>query len=136
MPGIKKQSTSYSAKATVPGETKDCHVRALALVLGISYDESHQIHKEEGRVDGKPTFYSTSQKISTRFGLAPVRYENTKYGRDGDPTIKQFVWDHPKGKYLVHRSGHAFAVIDGVVHDWNRGTGPRSRVVWAAKFGD
>lgn len=142
MSGIKKQSTSYSAKATVDGETNDCHVRAISLAAGISYEESHRLHEEAGRVRGEGTHYTTSRKVISALGLKVVKYENCKYppalkGRSYVyPTVKQFIWDHPKGTYLVHRRGHAFAIIDGVVHDWAHGTGPRSRVVFAAKFGD
>lgn len=36
----------------------------------------------------------------------------------------------------MYRRGHAFVLIDGVVHDWMHGTGPRSRIIKAVKVKD
>ena len=142
MSGIKKSYTAYSGVSNGVFDNNDCHVRAISLAAGISYEESHRLHEEAGRASGEGTHYATSRKVISALGLKEVKYENCKYpptlkGRSYVyPTVKQFIWDHPKGTYLVHRRGHAFAIIDGVVHDWMQGTGPRSRVVFAAKFGD
>jgi hypothetical protein len=137
MPGIKKTHLAYSAKSPVEGETNDCHVRALALVLGISYQESHKLHEELGRKPGTPTTYGICNELVKRFGMKRIDiWRKGESFKARYPTVKQFVWDHPKGKYLVHRNGHAFAIIDGIVHDWQYGTGPRSRVVFAAKLED
>lgn len=46
-------------------------------------------------------------------------------GIDGWP-LAAFIAAYPTGSYVVHRRGHAFAVIDGVLRDWDSGTGPRS----------
>ena len=142
MSGIKKSYTAYSGVSNGVFDNNDCHVRAFALVLGITYEESHRLHKEAGRKDGAATWYGTSRKLIADHCLKEVKYDDCKYGityKNGKfhyPTVKQFIWDHPKGKFLIHRDGHAFAIINGVVHDWSVGTGPRSRVIYAAKFGD
>jgi len=41
----------------------------------------------------------------------------TKYGitRVSQMTVKTFLKKYPKGKYLIHVRGHAFAILDGVV---------------------
>jgi len=41
----------------------------------------------------------------------------TKYGitRVSQMTVKTFLKKYPKGKYLIHVRGHAFAILDGVI---------------------
>jgi len=134
MVGIRKESTAYTQQADLGRENKDCHVRAVAIVANMDYEESHALHKKHGRKDRCATYYNTTNAIVSELNLRKLNVRRSgKFGKDRYPTVKQFVWDHPKGRFLVHRSGHAFAIIDGVVHDWAHGTGPRSRIVWAAE---
>lgn len=135
MVGIVKSSTAYSAKTqSSEKEHNDCHVRALAIAANISYDASLAIHKKHGRKDRAATYGTTASRVVQEMGMRKLNIRRAnEWGRAAYPTVKQFVWDHPKGRFLVHRSGHAFAIIDGVVHDWQSGTGPRSRIIWAAE---
>ena len=44
-------------------------------------------------------------------------------------TILEFIRLAPKGAFVLHRRGHAFAVVEGVLHDWADGTEEKSRIV-------
>ena len=46
--------------------------------------------------------------------------------------LETFLHVAPKGRFVVHKVGHAFAVVDGVVHDWENTTRPTTRImrVW------
>ena len=135
---MEKQSELYRSitKGSKVGivETNDCVVRSFSLAANRPYDEVHALCKLHGRKDRKGTYQETTERVALALGFRTVverKYRRaTKYG-----TLAQFLRDNPKGRYFLIRNGHAFAVIDGVVHDWERGTGPRSRVVYAAKLG-
>lgn len=61
----------------------------------------------------------------------------TKYGktRVNQMTVKSFLKDYDKGKYLIHVRGHAFAIIDGVViGNYCDAKRLKSRIVNAYKF--
>jgi hypothetical protein len=46
--------------------------------------------------------------------------------------VAAFIAAYPQGRFIVHRRGHAFAVVDGVLHDWKGGTKVGSKIldVW------
>jgi hypothetical protein len=61
-----------------------------------------------------------------------TKYGNTRVNR---MTVGSFIKEYPKGSYLISISGHAFAIIDGVVignHEDSRRL--RARVSNAYKF--
>jgi hypothetical protein len=122
---VKHDATAYSALERPLGENRDCSVRALAIAAGMTYEAAHQLFKDAGRVDGKTTAHAVSCAVYERLGF-PV--QRTFYPGGRCITLAQLINCHPKGRFIVHRKGHAFALIDGVVHDWARGTGARSRV--------
>ena len=35
----------------------------------------------------------------------------------------------PKGAFIVHRKGHAFSVVDGIVNDWAGGSTKESSII-------
>lgn len=51
------------------------------------------------------------------------------YTKTNRISLKSFCEKHPVGRYWVGVSGHALAVIDGVVHDYKYG--PRRQVTLA-----
>jgi hypothetical protein len=113
-------------------ERWDCSVRALRVAAGLSYE---QAHATLGRFTRRPRygvqaivmFYACGAH-----GLPPVEFGTTGYLRARPlPTLTQFLKAHPTGYYVLMRSGHFFAVINGVVHDWAHGTGARSRITHA-----
>lgn len=119
---IRIDSTAYStvANGDFPTERRDCSVRALAIALGIPYREAHESFRIAGRRHGEGTPLVISAWVHKRHGMETMRPFR--------PTLAQFLRENPKGRFVVHRRGHAFAIIDGVVHDWERGTGARSRI--------
>lgn len=121
---ITKTWTKYSTiKPSDIAERNDCAVRALAIAMGITYGEAHDAHAKRGRQFGKGTRWSCSILVARDMGL--VQLPISPCAR---PTLAQFVRVNRKGRFWVCRSGHAFAIVDGVVHDWETGTGPRSRI--------
>jgi hypothetical protein len=135
---MKHDSTAYSAIQAPQGERADCSVRALAIAAGMSYADAYQAFKEAGREDGKRTSWAVSCRLYERLGFC--RHETRTCRYDGRRiaasymTVAQLIRGHPKGRFILNRRGHAFALIDGVVHDWASGTGPRSRVRAAWKI--
>lgn len=98
-------------------EDNDCAVRAHALFTGSSYEESHAIFKKLGRRDGRGTKNRTILTIL-----------NEKYHCVMDKmTLNQLRHSYPKGRVYALKRGHAFTLIDGVLHDtWK--VGDKSRV--------
>ena len=121
------------ARGDAPGEKRDCSVRALAVVACISYEESLEFFKQAGRETGKGTKSSTSARAWTlALGHEPdaIKLSEIKTGKV--LTLGQLVKAFPVGHYVVHISGHALAVTDGIVHDWC--PRPRCHVLAAYRF--
>lgn len=137
---IKTLTHRYKAYANISAgsdhhklERNDCVVRALALAAGISYDESHALLEKHGRQYAKGTSWMTHRNaIKDLNGTAVIDTPNTKLAKF---TLNSFITNHPTGSYFVIRRGHAIAVINGRVYDWQyTDTGERSKVLYAAKF--
>ena len=64
----------------------------------------------------KDRYWGTVHKIKTtidsKYYPLITKYGKTRVNR---MTVKSFLKDYDKGKYLIHVRGHAFAIIDGVV---------------------
>ena len=133
---MEKTSAKYSTLPAMNGEANDCVVRAFSIVLDKPYNEVHAQCEKHGRKFGKGTYPHTQRKVANDNGMTEI-YEKElhKLSPSGEnPTVLQFLKAYPTGKYYVCRSGHAFAIIDGVIHDWARGTGIRSRITRAFRF--
>ena len=130
---MEKNSARYSSvrPTEFSRENKDCVVRAFSIVLNRSYGEIHGACKRHGRKDSDGTKGCTQDAVAEEYSMEKVPLSDITCGNQFHPTLQQFINSHPKGRYYLTRRGHAFAVIDGVVHDWNRGTGSRSRIIRA-----
>jgi hypothetical protein len=130
---MEKNSRQYSAARpeNFSKENKDCVVRAFSVVLGRSYEEIHAACKMHGRKSGCGTTGHTQELVAEEYDMKKVPLSVLTCGTQFNPTLQQFINAHPRGRYYLTRRGHAFAVIDGVVHDWMRGTGARSRIIRA-----
>jgi hypothetical protein len=108
---------------------RDCSVRALAVASGKSYGECHALFACAGRAPNCGTSVAASRFIHEE----TLGYKKIDTWTDwmGFPTLHVFVQSHPRGRYILHTRDHAFALIDGVVHDWTNGTGSRGRIVRA-----
>jgi hypothetical protein len=117
-----RDGSKYAALST---EQRDCSVRALSIATGRSYEECHQLFAQAGRTTGRGTSVKASRIVhEARLGLTPI----TTYREWGYPTLHYFAETHPTGRYILHTSTHAFALVDGVVHDWSNGAGSRQRI--------
>lgn len=111
-------------------EHNDCTVVALALAANMHYDETHRLLQDAGRrnrcrwhlfgwLKNNKQFYGTD----TVFGdYKAVRVRL----REPSITLAKFLRDFPRGRFLLHKRGHAFAVIDGQVK--NLSSGARTRI--------
>lgn len=117
-------------------ERRDCGVRALMVVAQSTYAEAHLALEIAGR---KPQFGTYTHMAEAAVGLVlpGARFEEihvyalcSSPGRAtmGAPTLAQFIKRHPVGRFYLCTTSHAFALVDGVVHDWVSTTSARSRV--------
>jgi len=114
---------------TLDGERNDCVVRALSLAFNKPYEEIHALCNKVGRTKGKGMRWGqvdlAIQEL-TGNGLAKMDRPSRKQ------TFTTFARDHKVGSYLVIKSGHAVALIDGVFHD--AGTVGQPRAIVKAVF--
>ena len=123
-------------------ETKDCFVRALAVSAKIPYAEAHRIaaveferHNRQGTINVPCTL----NQVSTRNRLAhagldiqPVDHTYKRNGKYFPLNIRRFYTKYSRGSYLILVSGHALAIIDGQVQDWEAAAKHIGRTVIAA----
>lgn len=110
------------------GESKDCSVKALAIALDTSYRNAHRhLELRCGRVKGRGIM--SSQVLPDSLRKTP--YKIGPYSRTKKVSISRFCKDHPKGRFYIAVSGHAIAIVDGVVFDTV--DAPRRMVKWAIR---
>ena len=108
-------------------DSADCAVRALANVSSFSYPEAHKLMEDAGRKRNKGTpwatlhsvYMATGAKEATYFGKNTAkmacRFNVNHYNKS--ITLRTFINEYIKGKYIVVVRGHALAVCDGAVID-------------------
>lgn len=119
MPGIvpikenkmKRDATSYGAERPV-WDKKDCSVRALAVACGVPYEVASIAFTCQGRALKKGTTVEMSVKLHEE--ILGMRRVTMAEGM----RLEAFLEVAKTGRFIVHKTGHAFAVVDGVVHDW------------------
>jgi len=120
---------------TIPDESNDCAVRAMAVALDKAYEDVHKVCGMAGRPPRKGMTVSEIEKavhMSTRNPDSKFTWM-TKHAR---PTFAQFANSNPTGRFIVVRKGHAVALIDGVWYDAVKsGCGARARVMSFCKVG-
>jgi hypothetical protein len=111
---------------TLEWENNDCVVRASSIACGIPYEEMHAKYKEAGRKDrrGTPVFL-IDEVLDYKQGIKATT-------RRSAWTLAQFLRVHDSGHWVMCNRNHAWAVIDGVVHDHGI-VGARTRVLFAWK---
>jgi hypothetical protein len=122
---VARCATAYAERVPeAANENKDCSVRAHAVAACVSYAEAHALYAKHGRAARCPTSYSTTYAAMREVASMEL----------GSPrcTIAAFVKARPVGHYVVHVSAHALAIVDGVVHDWGKGTSGARRQIRAA----
>ena len=117
-------------------ERSDCTVRATMEACGITYDEAHATLKAMGRKDKKGcplTGMLTHRKVIAGCKvLSEMHFTDWSYGSKHPYgiTLKKFVNTYKEGRWIVIRKSHAFAVIDGKIHD-STSNSPNHYVEWA-----
>lgn len=111
-------------------ENSDCTVKALAVAYSVGYEWAHAVLKEHGRKNREGIYTrDVFPVVLTNMG---IKHRVGPYSATNKVSLKKFCEAHPKGRYVVTSSGHAMAVIDGVVYDW--GDKPRRMVKWAVRI--
>ena len=135
----------FGAGADYEHEHNDCSVRALANCTGMSYKNSHGIHKSSGRKNRKGTnwislssAYAKAQmelkSICGKSYLSALAHRTTGVSISAGTTVKTFLKNNPKGKYILIIKCHALTVIDGGIIDGALvNANSRIAVVWEAK---
>lgn len=115
-------------------ENNDCAVRATTIASELPYEQVHQLYSQAGRKPRKGTFVATIRSVINKLNDKHTFISYTGYKC---PTLSRFIKDNPKGKWVICRRGHAFAVKDGVVYDAHKSqAGARCRVLFAIKVKD
>jgi len=112
-------------------EHMDCTVHATAIAAQIPYFEAHQLLARFGRRPRRgvkyrdfiawamsPTGYSITGTKIERGPCGKIgAYRVQRVALDKPVTLAQFLKDFPNGRFVVRKSGHVFAVIDGQQFD-------------------
>lgn len=124
-------------------EHSDCSVMAICAAANIAYKDAHVVMELAGRKCGGGANMSQGMAVLASLGLASVefiRLVSSKYCYSDEkglfqwedvrtfaPTLGRLLKKIPAGRYIAVKSGHAFAIIDGVVQD-NRGQGYNTKI--------
>jgi hypothetical protein len=120
---------------TIQQESNDCTVRATSLAMNKPYEEVHKVFAKHGRRIGKGV--TIANLMATLMDLTQKNINIVANHSIRKQTLGSFIKTHPKGRFVVVKRGHAFAVIDGVAHDAHSSCcGARSIVKYAYKVGE
>lgn len=117
------------AMRSVPRETNDCTVRALAAAANISYAAAHATFAKHGRTNGKGTSHDVQMLAYTEHGgelraifgsTKGARYRANKV--ENVPhvegiTLGKLMEKIPMGRFICIMRGHAFAIVDRQLAD-------------------
>ena len=125
---IKHSREVYASASQLEfNERNDCAVRAYATASCIDYARALELFAKHGRKAKHGTFLSVTESV------VRTEFPNVfAIGYPDRPSLASWVSKHTEGHYMVFTAGHAFAVVDGVVHDWK--PGERRRVQWTMKL--
>ena len=126
--------------AHVKGEDRNCcALNATALTMDIPYYDVYKVYKAFGRIHGRGcstlmmscsiNWLMNAEKdynIDNEDDVIKVR-GNWRMPTYLNMTLEKFAKQYPKGRYIVVKSNHALALIDGVWYD-NHEPNPRARV--------
>lgn len=111
-------------------EHNDCVVIGFAIALNTSYEKAHKHIKQTMNRKNRCGTYYVADKLHTT--LKKTEHRVGPYTKKNKITIKKFCEKHPQGRYFVCVSGHALAIIDGVIYDYK--DGPRRFVDHAIRI--
>jgi hypothetical protein len=128
-------------------DRNNCTVCALSNVSGISYHEAHLITHAAGRKmrkgfktvvlmkhiqENQDNYRLVFKEIMNQDKTTTPGVWVSRFAKKG-MTIAKFIQQNPTGRFYVRRSGHAFAIINGVVHD-HLTNKPLQRITHAWQF--
>ncbi len=96
-------------------ESRDCAVLALSNALDVAYCRAHAFLANNGR---KPKHGIHVGELITRKRGIILGHKLQLVKRSG--SLAKFLREFPSGRYLITVRHHAFAVVDGMVHDMQR----------------
>jgi hypothetical protein len=99
----------------ISGENNDCTVKAFSAAWNVTYKEAHAVLAKNGR---KQRRGFVSAKLFREGNLAEFGdWHKTAWTR---VRVKTFLRQcDPSKRYMCRIRGHAFAVVDSRVRDWN-----------------
>lgn len=98
-------------------ENNDCTVRAWSSFFSVPYSEAHKILSDAGRRANKGMATVNLKYVLHKHGAVCQLGNLYPNIRNASITLNQLVTKFPRGKIYCLKRGHAFTVIDGVVHD-------------------
>jgi hypothetical protein len=97
------------------GERKDCAVKAISQVCGVSYEKAHNAQRLSGR-----KFGSRTKNTITKVALNKLGFSCKEINPLGKRLDRMLI---PSGKnYLIYTSGHIIAVKNGEILDFTDGS--------------
>lgn len=121
------KTDSGRVAAGFASENNDCTVRAWSSFFDVPYSEAHKILSDAGRRANKGMATVNLKYILHKHGAVCQLGNHYPNIRNASITLNQLVKNHPTGKLYCLKRGHAFTVIDGVVHDLSK-IGKKTRV--------
>lgn len=96
--------------------TGDCEIRAIAKATKLSWNKVVQSLADIGIETGCSPFVVNAYGLFLeRKGFKkrpqPRHLDNTKY------TLREFILEHPKGRYVINMPHHVTVVVDGKNYD-------------------
>lgn len=96
--------------------TGDCEIRAIAKATKLSWEEVVRRLAEIGIETGYCPFVKESyglllERCGFKKKPQPRHLDNTKY------TLREFVKEHPRGRYVVNMPHHVTVVVNGKNYD-------------------
>jgi hypothetical protein len=148
MPRATRQSKTTAFKelqaaASSVNENNDCAVKAVAIACNADYHIVRDMMERLGRQTGKGTPWEVIYAAIDQLGYKRVwvnEYDLIRqYPKGHRDVLKSVTTHHPdrfnavwaNGKtYLMSTGGHILAIVNGVNHDWTRGTARRCKGLW------
>ena len=110
-------------------DKNNCTVVGFANATGINYKIADEIAVKTGRKRKKGHWPDKMVTYAKR--VHSLKFKKLKFKQ---MTVQKFIKKYPTGKYIVSRSRHCFAIVDGYVLDRANFNTPMQRITEAWKF--
>lgn len=100
---------------------EDCTARALSTVLNIPWSQAYDMLSNSARDMGMmmSSVSAVEEFLDKWFDRVYITEE----------TVKEFIENHPRGRFLITMPGHITALVDGVNYDT---FDPGNKYIWSA----